>query len=47
MDAEIEDHLCAGRDVVNKLAGDFRGWKNLATYSNAFPRFLDALNRPQ
>ena len=34
-------------DVVSKVAGDFRGWNNLATYSKAFPRFLDALNRPQ
>jgi len=31
-------------DVVTKVAGDFRGWNNLATYSKAFPRFLDALN---
>jgi hypothetical protein len=34
-------------DVVSKVIGDFRGWKNLATYSKALPRFLDALNRPQ
>jgi hypothetical protein len=34
-------------DVVSKAIGDFRGWKNLATYSQAFPRLLDALNRPQ
>ena len=34
-------------DVVSKVAGDFRGWNNLAAYSKAFPRFLDALNRPQ
>ena len=34
-------------DVVSKVAGDFRGWKNLATYAKAFPRFLDALNCPQ
>ncbi|MGA3325515.1 MAG: toll/interleukin-1 receptor domain-containing protein [Terriglobia bacterium] len=34
-------------DVVSKVAGDFRGSDNLATYSKAFPRFLDALNRPQ
>ena len=33
-------------DVVSKVAGDFRGWENLATYAKAFPRFLDALNRP-
>ena len=33
-------------DVVSKVAGDFRGWRDLAVYSNAFPRFLDALNRP-
>jgi hypothetical protein len=29
------------------VAGDFRGWDNHPTYSKAFPRFLDALNRPQ
>jgi len=40
-----DHHLKA--DVVRKVAGDFRGWDNLATYSKAFPRFLDALNRPQ
>jgi uncharacterized protein YjbI with pentapeptide repeats len=34
-------------DVVIKVIGDFRGWDNLATYSKAFPRFLDALNCPQ
>ena len=34
-------------DVVKKVVGDFRGWDNLATYSKAFSRFLDALNRPQ
>jgi hypothetical protein len=34
-------------DVVSKVIGDFRGWENLATYAKAFPRFLDALNRPQ
>ena len=34
-------------DVVSKVIGDFRGWENLATYSKAFRRFLDALNRPQ
>ena len=34
-------------DVVSKVAGNFRGWNNLATYSKAFPRFVDALNRPQ
>ena len=34
-------------DVVSKVAGDFRGSDNLAAYSKAFPRFLDALNRPQ
>jgi len=34
-------------DVVSKVIGDFRGSDNLATYSKAFPRFLDALNRPQ
>jgi hypothetical protein len=33
-------------DVVSKVVGDFRGSDNLATYANAFPRFLDALNRP-
>jgi len=34
-------------DVVSKVIGDFGGWDNHATYVNAFPRFLDALNRPQ
>jgi hypothetical protein len=34
-------------DVVSKVVGDFRGWDNLASYSKAFARFLDALNRPQ
>jgi Ribonuclease G/E len=34
-------------DVVSKVIGDFRGWQNLATYAKAFPRFLDALNRPE
>jgi len=34
-------------DVVSKVIGDFRGWENQATYAEAFPRFLDALNRPQ
>ena len=34
-------------DVVSKVAGDFRGSDNLAIYAKAFPRFLDALNRPQ
>jgi hypothetical protein len=34
-------------DVVSKVIGDFRGRDNLATYAKAFPRFLDALNRPQ
>jgi hypothetical protein len=34
-------------DVVSKLAGHFTGWGNLAAYVKAFPRFLDALNRPQ
>jgi hypothetical protein len=34
-------------DVVSKVIGDFRGWDNLASYSKAFNRFLDALNRPQ
>jgi hypothetical protein len=33
-------------DVVSKVIGDFRGWDNHATYIKAFPRFLDALNRP-
>jgi len=32
---------------VSKVIGDFRGWDNLAAYSKAFPRFLDALSRPQ
>jgi uncharacterized protein YjbI with pentapeptide repeats len=34
-------------DVVSKVIGDFRGSDNLANYAKAFPRFLDALNRPQ
>jgi hypothetical protein len=34
-------------DVVGKVIGDFTGWDNLAKYSKAFPRFLEALNRPQ
>jgi len=34
-------------DVVSKVIGDFRGMNDLAAYSKAFPRFLDALNRPQ
>ena len=34
-------------DVVRVVAGDFRGWEDHAKYSKAFPRFLDALNRPQ
>jgi len=34
-------------DVVSKVIGGFRGWENHATYTKAFPRFLDALNRPQ
>ncbi|MFZ0961630.1 MAG: TIR domain-containing protein [Terriglobia bacterium] len=34
-------------DVVSKVIGDFRGANDLAAYSKAFPRFLDALNRPQ
>jgi len=33
-------------DVVSKVIGGFRGWENHATYTKAFPRFLDALNRP-
>ena len=34
-------------DVVRIVAGDFRGVNDLAAYAKAFPRFLDALNRPQ
>jgi hypothetical protein len=34
-------------DVVSKVVGEFRGWENPATYSKAFPCFLNALNRPQ
>jgi hypothetical protein len=34
-------------DVVSKVIGDFRGWDSHATYAKVFPRFLDALNRPQ
>jgi hypothetical protein len=33
-------------DVVSKVAGDFRTWRDPAAYSLAFPRFLDALNWP-
>jgi len=33
-------------DVVSKVVGDFRGWRDLVAYSQVFPRFLDALNRP-
>jgi hypothetical protein len=33
-------------DVVSKVIGDFREWRDNAAYSNALPRFLDALNRP-
>ena len=49
----IDDYLFDGwdhsrkADVVGKVAGDFTGWDNLADYSQAFPRFPDALNRPQ
>jgi hypothetical protein len=34
-------------DVVSKVIGDLRGSDNLSAYAKAFPRFLDALNRPQ
>ena len=34
-------------DVVSKVIGDFRRSENLDAYAKAFPRFLDALNRPQ
>ena len=34
-------------EVVSKVIGDFRGRETHATYVKAFPRFLDALNRPQ
>ena len=34
-------------DVVSKVIGDFRASDNLATYSKAFPRFVDALNHPR
>ena len=34
-------------DVVSKVIGDFCASDNLAIYAKAFPRFLDALNRPQ
>lgn len=34
-------------DVESKVAGDFRGWDNLATYAKAFQHFLDALNHQQ
>lgn len=33
-------------DVVSKVIGDFRGWRDPGAYSRAFPRFLNALNRP-
>jgi hypothetical protein len=51
--ARIDDYLFAEwdhprkADVVSKVAGDFRGVNDLATYSKAFPRFLDALNHPR
>jgi hypothetical protein len=34
-------------DVVSKAIGDFRRSDNFEAYAKAFPRFLDALNRPQ
>ena len=40
------EHPCKA-DVVSKVIGDFRGSDNLAAYRKVFPRFLDALNRPQ
>ena len=49
----IDDHLLGDwdhprkADVVSKVIGDFRRWETHATYVKAFPRFLDALNRPQ
>ena len=33
-------------DVVSEVIGDFRAWRDLAPYSQAFPCFLKALNRP-
>jgi hypothetical protein len=51
--ARIDDYLFGEgdhprkADVVRVVAGDFRGWDDHATYAKAFPRFLDALNRPQ
>ncbi len=52
MISRIDDYLfdnwehARKADVVSKVAGDFRGWIAQAKYSKAFPRFLDALNRP-
>lgn len=49
----IDDHLFEvwdhprKADVVSKVIGDFRGSQNLAAYSKAFTRFLDALNRTE
>jgi hypothetical protein len=34
-------------DVVSKVIGDFRGWRDPAAHSKVFGRFLDAPNRPQ
>ncbi|MGA3327348.1 MAG: hypothetical protein ABSF45_23035 [Terriglobia bacterium] len=51
--ARIDDYLFEEwehprkADMVSKVIGDFRGVNDLAAYSKAFPRFLDALNRTQ
>lgn len=34
-------------DVVSKVVGDFRGWKDHDRYKKAFERLVDALNKPQ
>ncbi len=34
-------------DVVSKVVGDFRGWKDHDKYSYAFGKLLSALNKPQ
>ena len=34
-------------DVVSKVVGDFRGWKDHDLYAKAFNKLLEALNKPQ
>jgi uncharacterized protein YjbI with pentapeptide repeats len=34
-------------DVVSKVAGDFRDWKDQKAYGKALDRLVDALNKPQ